>query len=119
MAEFQEVMREALRLCDSLLKPGSENTHFCERCPLNTGYHRDNCFVTYSTKPRNFAEAEKAVMKWAAEHPHMTWSEFMDNYNLLYTGGDGSSRLNPIKAHEYVPDEIVKIIMRKRREAQG
>ena len=62
MAEFQTVLKERERMCDSFLG--------CMRCPLSKGQIgnmacRDRTF-------NNPEEAEKIIMQWAADHPLVT-----------------------------------------------
>lgn len=74
MAEFQEVMKQARRMC-------KEYGPTCEDCAL---YSEDGClFQDYKTpdnKNLNFlADAEKIVMNWAAKNPeprYLTWEEW-------------------------------------------
>lgn len=58
MAEFQEVMRQAARLCDYM-----DNN--CTLCPLTTEAFCQSC----ANEMENFPGVEKAIMAWAAEHP--------------------------------------------------
>lgn len=69
MAEFQEVMRQGKRICKS--------RHECESCPI----HKDiiTCHDIWYEDDFSFAEFERIIMDWAAEHPeprYPTWLEW-------------------------------------------
>jgi len=71
MAEFQEVMRQYVRLCES-----QEN---CSHCPVYRFY---GCFNTVKRVSEcNDADMfERTIMEWAAEHPepvYPTWWEYL------------------------------------------
>lgn len=57
MAEFQEVMRQAKRMCEAN----------CEECPLS--HTVGNICPIAVTGNDEIAEIENIVMNWAAEHP--------------------------------------------------
>ena len=73
MAEFQEVMKQKNRMCNSY--------SLCTNCPI---YENDNkgemlCDDFIICKP---AIAEEIIMKWASEHPepcYPTWAEWQKN----------------------------------------
>ena len=60
MAEFQKVMQERQRMCNSYRS--------CCQCRINAVLN-DICTVWITKNPE---EAERIIMKWAAEHPIMT-----------------------------------------------
>ena len=60
MAEFQKVMQERQRMCNSYRS--------CSQCRINAVLN-DICTVWITKNPE---EAERIIMKWAAEHPIMT-----------------------------------------------
>jgi hypothetical protein len=67
MAEFQEVMKQAKRMCDAN----------CEECPLH--YTVGPICPIAVTGNDEIAETERIVMNWAAEHPeprYPTWEEW-------------------------------------------
>ena len=80
MAEFQEVVKQAKRMCKS-------NGCTCNSCLLldekDECRHRD---AIYNETPEDWkldklAEIERIVMDWAAEHPeeiYPTWKEWQD-----------------------------------------
>ena len=88
MAEFQEVMRQWVRICNSV--PGKENYNFCSDkqsgyvCPLcNSGL----CSKGISEQTdEDIASGERTIMQWAAEHPepaYPTWSEWLVNIGVF------------------------------------
>lgn len=72
MAEFQEVMKQAKRMCE---------THTCGDCPLKTleGYCR-MCFPPDEIGDQKELEAiERIVMEWAEKNPeprYPSWNEW-------------------------------------------
>lgn len=69
MADFQEVIEQFKRLCDSVNQD-------CASCGLG------NMSCSMKDIVDNSVEFEKRVMSWAEEHPiiYPTWGEFL--YNL-------------------------------------
>lgn len=70
MAEFEEVMRQARRMCEE-----QQNIDCCVRCPIN----KNGCMVAADAEYVDYADAEQEIMHWAAEHPetvYPTWSEW-------------------------------------------
>ena len=73
MAEFQEVMRQWRRMC------GANN--YCSACRMQ----KENLPYTLCSEGgirsvENLADAELAIMAWAAEHPepvYETWFEYL------------------------------------------
>lgn len=78
MAEFQEVMRQIVRMCT--------DTPCSEDCPLES-----ECMnLAQAAEPIHAERIERIVMKWAAEHPehpepvYSTYSEcFVENGDLV------------------------------------
>lgn len=69
MAEFQEVMRQGKRICESC--------HECEPCPIHKATIA--CPVVCYEDDCSLAEVERIIMDWAAEHPeprYPTWNEW-------------------------------------------
>lgn len=60
MAEFQKVMEERQRMCNSY--------ESCCQCRINA-IRNDICQVWISKNPK---EAEQIIMEWSAEHPLKT-----------------------------------------------
>lgn len=73
MAEFQEVMKQAKRMCDAV--------RGCDNCPLDN--KRDGCpLAMFASKIslESLGDAERIVMDWAAKHPeprYPTWVEWV------------------------------------------
>ena len=68
MAEFQEVMRQKKRMCNSVL---------CCKCDIYRlcGEDLSKCPQFISNNPK---KAEEVIMSWAAEHPepvYPTWEQ--------------------------------------------
>lgn len=66
MSEFTEVMRHARQIC---------KTTSCFRCPLVM--ENGTCMLS-PIYANNYAEVERRIMTWAAEHPdieHFSWRE--------------------------------------------
>ena len=78
MAEFQEVMKQAARMC-------AQHGNSCEGCPVyDDGIECPLEGPPESWKLRRFAECERIVMGWAAANPeprYPTWLEWWkDNF---------------------------------------
>ena len=68
MAEFTEVMRQALRMCDEIAD--------CDQCPL---MDTNGCRIDPATRNHHYDEAERIVMEWVEENPeprYPTWIEW-------------------------------------------
>ena len=64
MAEFQEVVKNFKRMCDSY--------EACEECPMSTtGTARSTAYCRYCVFEQ-FEESERIIMQWSAEHPIVT-----------------------------------------------
>ena len=71
MAEFQEVMRQGKRICESC--------HECEPCPIHKATIA--CPVVCYEDDCSLAEVERIIMGWATEHPeprYQTWKEWQE-----------------------------------------
>lgn len=74
MAEFQEVMKQAKRMCEAI-------GDTCLGCPV---YGGDTCVFMKSPcslTEKKIAETEKIVKDWAAKHPeprYPSWKEWQD-----------------------------------------
>ena len=67
MAEFQEVVRQYGRLCDSM--------HHCSpECPMHSLEDGGMCHEFMRNNPEGF---EAVVMKWAADHPEKTLKDVL------------------------------------------
>lgn len=76
MAEFQEMVQEFHRLCETQRRL-YKNT--CDKCPIKiaTMGTMFQCYRYVLEKPK---EAENIIMSWAAEHPepvYPTWAELL------------------------------------------
>lgn len=82
MAEFTEVMRQAKRMCDAL--PGRR----CHECPL-WRQETEDCSLYGANDGVDYADMERRVMAWAAEHPaprYPTWWEWQ--HSMFPNAGD-------------------------------
>ena len=73
MAEFQEVMRQAKRMC-------KEFGNDCAGCGLASS-HCPLGHIPQNWDGVNFANVERIVMNWAENHPeprYPTWKEWQD-----------------------------------------
>lgn len=78
MAEFATVMHEMARMCDVIIKKDE-----CENCPIS---HNVLCGVLCNMEDKAIAEAEAAIMAWAAEHPepqYPTWGEYLKSMGVI------------------------------------
>lgn len=72
MAEFTEVMRHAKRMCDAIV--GGR----CHECTLWRP-ETESCSLYGDDDGVDYADMERRVMAWAAEHPaprYPTWNEW-------------------------------------------
>lgn len=75
MAEFAEVMRQAKRMCDATV--GGK----CNECTLWRP-ETESCSLYGDDDGVDYADMERRVMAWAAEHPaqrYPTWYEWLDS----------------------------------------
>lgn len=82
MAEFQEIVREFHRLCETQRRL-HKNT--CDKCPIKiaTMGTMFQCYRYVLEKPK---EAENIIMSWAAEHPepvYPTWLEWLSVIGVI------------------------------------
>lgn len=83
MAEFQEVAKQAKRLCRAY-------ANSCTGCPLAD--QDDRCLfevgnadcIPEEWKSDQLAEAESIVMSWAAEHPEPMYPSWNDAWKQLF-----------------------------------
>lgn len=72
MAEFTEVMRHVKRMCDAIV---SARCHECTLWRPET----ESCSLYGDDDGVDYADMERRVMAWAAEHPeprYPTWNEW-------------------------------------------
>lgn len=107
MAEFCEVMRQWRRMCVTMDKKHGE--HACGVCALN------GCTAVYdSDGTEDYADIERKVTAWAAEHPepvYPKWLEWLHTTSAVddtpdIPVGDGIFRV-AIK-NEPMPADIAK-----------
>lgn len=78
MAEFQEVMRQAKRMCEAN----------CEECPLS--HTVGNICPIAVTGNDEIAEIERIVMDWAAKNPEPRYPSWHEAWKQLFPDGQGS-----------------------------
>lgn len=96
MAEFQEVIKQFKRLCDSANQD-------CSSC----GIGDMSCSIKDIVD--NSVEFEKRVMSWAAEHPEQvypTWEEWLIMQGVIKENPNGIGWPMP-KLFERIPADIV------------
>ena len=82
MAEFTEVMRQVKRMCDATV---SERCHECTLWRPET----ESCSLYGDDDGVDYADMERRVMAWAAEHPapkYPTWREWQ--HSMFPGAGD-------------------------------
>lgn len=84
MAEFQEIIREFHRLCETQRKT-HKNT--CDKCPIKiaTMGTMFQCYRYVLEKPK---VAESIIVAWAAEHPepvYPTWGEWLESEGICFS----------------------------------
>lgn len=77
MAEFQEVMRQKKRMCNSVL---------CCKCDIYRlcGEDLSKCAQFINSNPK---KAEEVVMSWAADHPepvYPTWLDWLEMMGIVF-----------------------------------
>lgn len=109
MAEFQEMVRELHRLCETQRRL-HENT--CNKCPIKIATMGTifQCYRYVLEKPK---EAENIIMSWAAEHPepvYPTWGEWLMQLGVM--GRTSREMSNPYyaeaKAASPIPADIAQ-----------
>lgn len=103
MAEFQEVMKQWLRMCKAYSQ--------CEGCKLNA---YDELGYKYSCHengiPCNIDRVELVVMAWAAEHPepvYPTWWSWLINEGVIEKGSTYKGAIDQLTMHT-IPDDIAQ-----------
>lgn len=82
MAEFQEVIRQAVRMCR-----GHER---CDGCPIIT-FARGGCpFYRFVDRAWTSEDIERVIMAWAAEHPEHVYPSWQEAWKQLFPHGQGS-----------------------------
>ena len=82
MAEFQEVMRQAVRMCKAHV--GCIECPFCNitggKCPI---------WISRFTNLTS-EDAERIIMQWSAEHPEHVYPSWQEAWKQLFPNGQGS-----------------------------
>ena len=89
MAEFQEVMKQAKRMCKA-----SGDT--CLSCPVDGGGTCAFIKAPWSLTEEKIAETEKIVMNWAENHPeprYPTWKEWEEKQRAKEDETDDQNQL--------------------------
>ena len=69
MAEFREVMKQAKRMCNTIVS--------CNKCPIRCVFVTIDCPFEFNEV--HMEDVEQAVMDWAAQNPeprYPTWDEW-------------------------------------------
>ena len=86
MAEFQEVVRQAERMCRSF---GAD----CDRCKLHCLDEEALCVfggTPEAWRTNKVTDAERIVMDWAAENPEPRYPSWHEAWKQLFPDGQGS-----------------------------
>lgn len=82
MAEFQEVIRQAVRMCRGHVG--------CVDCPMKS-IAAGRCPICRFVDINGISEdVERIVMAWAAEHPEPVYPSWKDAWKQLFPHGQGS-----------------------------
>ena len=104
MAEFSEVMRQWRRMCVAMDKKHGE--HACGVCALN------GCTAVYdSDGTEDYADIERKVTAWAAEHPepvYPTWYEWLKDMGLTFHDAESSWIGFTERIHHPIPADIAQ-----------
>ena len=80
MAEFQEVMRQWNRMCNSVPDKKGQNICFDKQsgyiCPMHTSGLCNKSISRQTDNDR--VDGEKTIMLWAAEHPEPVYPTFRE-----------------------------------------
>lgn len=112
MAEFAWVMKQWRRMCDSMQGGIAK----CDGCPL--------CKVLCQYKPNekvNFAEAEKIIADWAAEHPeprYPTFGEWLCDIGELTGCGDAKEAMRRLFS-DAIPAELAEKLEIEPKEVEA
>ena len=81
MAEFTEVMRQVKRMCDATV---SGKCHECTFWRTET----ESCSLYGDDDGVDYADIERRVMAWAAEHPAPMYPSWQEAWQSLFPGAD-------------------------------
>ena len=100
MAEFQEVIRQKKRMCNSVL---------CCKCDIYRlcGEDLSKCQQFINNNPK---KAEEVIMSWAAENPELqypTWIDWLVDQGLIFITSD-TYAFNFLKATDPIPADITQ-----------
>lgn len=79
MAEFQEVMRQASRMCKAIAR--------CGECPVGECFE-DSCPMSQMADVAD--EFENGVMDWADRHPEHVYPSWQEAWKQLFPNGQCS-----------------------------
>lgn len=82
MAEFQEIVQEFHRLCETQRRLHKNS---CDKCPVKiaTMGTMFQCYRYVLEEPK---ETENIIMSWAAEHPepvYPTWGDWLEEQGVV------------------------------------
>lgn len=96
MAEFQEVMRQWQRMCNTM----QEKNMSCEEyCPLG---HNPTCGELEHASLEEINNAETTIMKWSIEHQepvYPSFAKYLEQFGIIIRC-DGTLEADFFKAHE-------------------
>ena len=107
MAEFSEVMRQWSRMCGAMLDQEGK----CENCGLLKTY-RVCCGVPNAATSEDFAEVERVVMAYAAEHPEPVYpsiAKYLERFGIIICC-DGSLQADFFKANKPMSADMAKLL---------
>lgn len=68
MAEFQDVMKQAKRMCNTVVD--------CDECPVRDMFATIDCPFAYNEV--HMEDVEQSVMDWAAKHPEPRYPSWIE-----------------------------------------
>lgn len=95
MSDFVQTMRDWRRMCEAY---STDDDDCCEGCPV-VDYREHGCGAIFEMDGVYWEKYERAIDKWAAEHPepvYPTWLEWFDTLD------------EPIDVDEPIPEEIAR-----------
>ena len=102
MAEFQEVIRQNKRMCQSVK---------CCKCDIYRlcGEDLSKCQRFINNNPK---KAEEVIMSWAAEHPepvYPTWWEWLENMGIVSNAKSECSKFfDTTRMYDSIPADIAQ-----------
>ena len=105
MAEFQEVMRQWKRMCDTYTTDDAANC--CKGCRMAGR----GCGAIYETDNADPDVIERETMTWAAEHPepkYPTWYEWLVSVGVLGINKDRDCIMLKPELRHPIPADIAE-----------